>query len=139
MTTNISTIEALLTPDALRRLFPEERADQFFEALLGDAQEGAYDIRLAFDGYCAGQLHFNLELLRRPGKCLACNLTYGLPTVFSRHPTIDIKGIVAQIDTLIAGHGRCGGWKLGATRELSPAVHVVPLAVDLQSDPVTDP
>ena len=28
----------------LRELFPQERTDAFFDALFGDASEGAYDI-----------------------------------------------------------------------------------------------
>ena len=38
----------LFPPDTLRKLFPEDRSDQFFEALYGDVEEGAYDISLAY-------------------------------------------------------------------------------------------
>jgi hypothetical protein len=115
----------------LDSLFPPQRTDQFFDALLGDAAEGAYDIRLACDGLRGNELVFNLELHQRPGKCLACNLTYGLPTVFSRHPVVDLKSMVMQIDTLLDGQARCGTWKLGATQELSRRLHIVPLHITL--------
>jgi hypothetical protein len=126
------TLAALFTPEQLQKLFPAERADRFFDALLGDPKEGAYDIRLAYEGFHEGQLRFALELHQRPRKCLACNLTYGLPTVFSRHPIIDIKGLVAAIAQLLDGQGRCQGWKLGATVEKSRQLHVVPLLIDLR-------
>ena len=126
------TFAALFTPDKLQELFPADRADRFFDALLGDPKEGAYDIRLSYDGLHEGQLRFALELHQRPRKCLACNLTYGLPTVFSRHPIIDIKGLVAAIAQLLDGQGRCKDWKLGATVEKSRQLHVVPLLIDLE-------
>ncbi|MBU4504034.1 MAG: pancreas/duodenum homeobox protein 1, partial [Proteobacteria bacterium] len=69
----------IFTYDVLKKLFPEERADMFFDALLGDVNEGAYDISLAFNGHNDGELQFELQLRPRPGRCLACNLTYGLP------------------------------------------------------------
>ena len=36
------------TPDVLKKLFPEDRANRFFDALFGDPAEGAYDINLEF-------------------------------------------------------------------------------------------
>lgn len=121
----------LFTAEKLQELFPADRADRFFDALLGDPKEGAYDIQLVYDGQRDGRLHFALELRQRPRKCLACNLTYGLPTVFSRHPVIDIKGLVDGVARLLDGRGRCTGWKLGATIEKSRQLHVVPLLIDL--------
>ena len=126
------TFAALFTPEKLQALFPAERADRFFDALLGDPKEGAYDIHLTYNGFQEGQLRFALELHQRPRKCLACNLTYGLPTVFSRHPIIDIQGLVAAIAALLDGQGRCKGWKLGATVEKSRQLHVVPLIIDIE-------
>jgi hypothetical protein len=122
----------LFTEEKLAKLFPNDRADRFFDALLGDPEEGAYDIRLAYEGLREGRLRFNLELHQRPGKCLACNLTYGLPTVFARHPIIDIQGLVDRIVLLINGRGRCSGWKLEATREVDRRLHVVPLMIDVE-------
>ena len=39
----------VFTPECLNDLFPPQRTDDFFDALFGDAEEGAYDIRLAVD------------------------------------------------------------------------------------------
>jgi len=123
----------LFTEEKLAQLFSNDRADRFFDALLGDPEEGAYDIRLAYEGLREGRLRFNLELHQRPGKCLACNLTYGLPTVFARHPIIDIQGLVDRIVLLMNGRGRCSGWKLEATREVDRRLHVVPLMIDVEN------
>jgi len=79
------SFDGIFTQDVLKKLFPEDRADQFFDALFGDAEEGAYDISLEFKGQSQNKLEFEFHLKQRPGKCLACNLTYGLPQVFSRH------------------------------------------------------
>jgi hypothetical protein len=116
----------------LKDLFPSDRADDFFEALLGAASEGAYDINLIFKEKGDNHLDFEFHLEQRPGKCLACNLTYGLPQVFARHPVIDIEGIVAKIDDKLNGTERCADWKLGATREITKALHIIPLTIYLK-------
>ena len=36
----------VFTPECLNDLFPIQRTNDFFDALFGDAEEGAYDIRL---------------------------------------------------------------------------------------------
>lgn len=128
---NPEELERLFTPDALSRIFPPERTEQFFEALLGDPDEGAYRIRLSFAGADRGNLRFHLELYPRPGKCLACHLTYGLPRVFSRHPVINIQGIVEEVDRLLGTRARCAGWSLGATQEVSRDLHLIPLTISL--------
>ncbi len=112
-------------------IFPPSRADRFFAALLGDASEGAYDITLAFAGETDDQIDFEFKLKQRPGKCLACNLTYGLPEVFMRHPVIDVAGVVRQIDSRMIDGKQCGEWTLGRTREVSRDMHVLPLTVKL--------
>lgn len=117
----------LFNEDALKKLFPETRSDEFFEALYGDAADGAYDISLAYVKADEKALEFELRLKQRPGKCLACNLTYGLPEVFSRHPLINIKGLVSDIEKLTGGDVRISGWKIGHTRETSRQLHTVPL------------
>ena len=122
----------LFSEERLRELLPPERADRFFEALLGDAADGAYDIGLAFKNSRNGCLTFDILLKQRPGKCLACNLTYGLPQVFSRHPVIDIAGLVRQIETRLAGRFRCTQWELGTTREVNRKLHTIPLTVHLE-------
>jgi hypothetical protein len=125
--------DKIFTQDVLNGLFPAERADQFFEALFGDAQEGAYDISLGFKGYDRkkNRLLFEFQLNQRPGKCLACSLTYGLPEVFSRHPVIAMKALMQAINTLLDGQARCEGWSLGNTRPASERLHLIPLSLNL--------
>jgi hypothetical protein len=120
------------SPEVLDALFPAERADDFFEALYGDAEEGAYDIRLAFGAEAEDELRFEFRLHQRPGKCLACNLTYGLPHVFTRHPVLDIEGVVGAIQERIRDRARISGWRLGRTLERSSALHMIPLVVFLE-------
>lgn len=124
--------DTLFTPDVLKRLFPKDRSDQFFDALYGDTEEGAYDISLEFIGSRENRLEFMLRLTQRPGKCITCSLTYGLPEVFTRHPIINIKGLVQNIGALLDGRGRVEDWQLGSTRETSNDVHTIPLDIFLQ-------
>jgi hypothetical protein len=125
--------DKLFSPDVLEQLFPEDRSDQFFDALYGDVEEGAYDISLEFIGSRRNRLEFMLRLTQRPGKCITCSLTYGLPEVFTRHPIINIKGIVQNIETLLDGRGRCVDWQLGPTQEMSNEIHVIPLIIILDN------
>jgi len=127
----IEDITSIFTRKVLEDLLPAQRSDEFFEALYGDADEGSYSIRLAFKRYDDTKkcLSFELQLLERPGKCLACNLTYGLPDVFSRHPLINIKGMVAKIETLLGGGVKCTGWELGRTRTPAADMHTIPLSI----------
>lgn len=120
------------TTETLQEIFPESRADQFFDAMYGDSAEGAYDIFLKFKRQAENALVFEFHLTRRPGKCLRCNLTSGLPPVFSRHPVIDVKGLVKKIDQRLTGQARCRDWKIGETVEISDALHVIPLTVFLE-------
>ena len=124
---------AIFTDRILEGLFPEQRADQFFEALYGDLEEGAYSISLKFQRYDSIRkiLFFELELKERPGKCLACNLTYGLPQVFSRHPIINLKGIVKEIERFLGDGNHCGEWTLGRTQSVSNKLHTIPLTIKL--------
>ncbi len=115
-------------------MFPPDLSDRFFEALYGDPEEGAYDIRLMFAGGKEGRLHFEFHLHKRPGKCLACHLTSGLPRVLERHPVINVKGLAAQIDHLLAGQGSCREWEMGKTRQISGDLHIVPLTVHLEEN-----
>jgi hypothetical protein len=125
--------DKLFAPDVLKQLFPEDRSDQFFDALYGDAEEGAYDISLEFISYRGNRLEFMLRLIQRPEKCITCSLTYGLPEVFTRHPIINIKGLVQNIEVLLDGRGRCVDWQLGSTQEISNDIHVIPLDIFLES------
>lgn len=128
-------IEEYFTKDVLTKLFPKERADQFFEALFCDAAEGSFDIILALAGHMPekNRLDFELQLHERAGKCLACNLTYGLPEVFSRHPVININGLVQEIEKAMNGQARCTGWRLGNTKSKSGQLHVIPLLIELDT------
>jgi hypothetical protein len=123
----------LFSDEILAEIFPPTRADEFFEALFGDADEGAFDITLKFAEHDQdnSRLHFELHLTERPDKCLACNLTFGMPDVFARHPIIDMNGVVKDIERVIGGPVKCGDWQLGHTRTVSNSLHVIPLAIDL--------
>lgn len=126
------TLQALFTSETLQRLFPRQRSDEFFDALFGDASEGSYDIELAYRGIQGNQLLMDLLLHERPGRCLACNLTQGLPQVFSRHPIINIGGLVKEIGELLAGKAVCKDWSLGYTEQRSRSLHIVPLKITLE-------
>lgn len=123
----------IFTDKELSSIFPSEKADHFFEALYGDASDGAYDISLEFRGAEPGRLNFEFLLKQRPGKCLACNLTYGLPEVFKRHPIIDLNGLMQKINEVLNNQGKCTAWKLGNTREQSRQLHIVPISLDYQT------
>ncbi len=127
---------SIFTSDKLTAMFPPDRADQFFDALLGDSSEGAYDIALHYAGSRDDELHFEFQLKERPGKCLSCSLTYGLPHVFSRHPIIDIPSVIKGIDQMLDGQGLCGDWRVESTREAGAKVHVIPLIIGLQADEI---
>jgi len=121
----------LFTKNRLEELFPATTADNFFEALYGDADEGAYDISLEYAGINNNTLGFEFHLKQRPGKCLACNLTYGLPTVFSRHPIINLDGIAKKINHLLGEQDTCVGWQVGNTKEINRELHVLPISFQL--------
>ncbi len=123
----------LFTDQILTEIFPHSRANDFFEALFGDAEEGAFDISLKFVSHNpdADTLHFELQLTERPGKCLACNLTYGLPTVFTRHPVINIAGLIKDIEERIGNGVQCTDWQLGHTQTARTDLHTIPLTLHL--------
>lgn len=119
----------IFTEEKLADIFPAERTNAFFEALFGDSEEGSYDIALGFTGGSDNILNFELQLNQRPGCCLACNLTYGLPQVFSRHPIINVQGIA---DDIAEATGQTNAtWTLGATKEISKQRHIIPLRIEL--------
>ena len=124
-------IDALFTPATLTDLFPQERTNNFFEALFGDANDGAYDITLGYGGYQGGRLQLEFRLHERPGCCLACNLTQGLPQVFSRHPVINVAGVVEAVDSLLGEQASCASWELGYTEQRQKDMHIIPLAITL--------
>lgn len=120
---------AVFDSETLQSLFPESRADAFFEALFGDAAEGAYDISLAYLGGQNGSLDFEFRLKQRPGHCLKCSLTYGLPQVFSRHPVIGVQRLAADAAKLAGWNGEVPGVILGQTRTVSEDLHAIPLTI----------
>ena len=132
----MENLESIFTEDALYELFPPGRANDFFEALFGDANEGSYDIALSFKGYDSSTrtLCFHLDLHERPGCCLVCNLTYGLPEVFSRHPIINIKGLVDDIEKKLSGNATCDSWNLGTTLQQGKSLHSIPLNIFMGSN-----
>lgn len=128
---DINAIDSLFTPEILQELFPKDRANDFFEALFGDSDEGAYDIELAYDGVNGDNLTMVLKLHERPGCCLACNLTQGLPQVFSRHPIINVAGIVAKVDEILGDNASCKDWSLGYTEQRQKEMHIIPINIVL--------
>ncbi len=121
---------SLITDSALKDIFPEDIADNFFDALYGDAEDGAYDIYLKYKDYSDKILTLEFHLVQRPGKCLVCNLTYGLPKVFSKHPIININKIVKKIEALLEDK-KCASWELGRTLEISRELHIIPLLISV--------
>ncbi len=130
MNTNI--IDSLFTPETLQQLFPKDRTNDFFEALFGDADDGSYEIELGYGGVSGNNLTMELRLHERPGCCLACNLTQGLPQVFSRHPIINVAGIVTDVDTLLADNASCKEWSLGYTEQRQKEMHIIPINIILE-------
>lgn len=112
----------------LDTVFPAERTDAFFDALFGGAEEGAYDIRLVCRKVEEDRAELAFELHQRPGKCLACNLTYGLPQVFQRHPVLNVAGTVKAVASQL-GWAENSPWKLGSTQEFSRELHCIPLYI----------
>ncbi|MDR2487986.1 MAG: pancreas/duodenum homeobox protein 1 [Desulfovibrio sp.] len=128
-----SNAAGVFTKNWTDSVFHPGRADEFFDALFGGAEEGAYDISLRFVEQRGDTYEFAFDLRQRPGKCLACNLTYGLPQVFSRHPVLNVKGVVEAVASAIGKSSDGLTWKLGATRELSSDLHAIPLLITLPS------
>ena len=127
---NDNRFNLLFDKPACSKMLPPEKTAEFFEALFGDASEGSYDIELIFDGSDEKSLRFNIALHQRPGHCLACNLTQGLPQVFSRHPVLDVAGIVEQVDAILGDKAHTGKWQLGFTQQRSQALHIIPLTIE---------
>ncbi len=125
---NQKALKNIFTRDFCESLLPPHTSDRFFEALYGDVAEGAYDIRLQCMSVKPETVELGFHLAQRPGKCLVCSLTYGLPNVFARHPLIDITGMIRKIKD--AGVP-VKDWRLGRTHEKNKTLHVIPLYIDL--------
>ena len=120
-------LDTVFSKEKLEELFPASKTDEFFDALYGEAESGAYDIELSFVKATDVVLEFAFNLNQRNGACLACNLTYGLPQVFMRHPIINVKGLVDEIAS-IAGKSEVT-FEIGRTQEESNARHIIPLVI----------
>ena len=114
----------------LDAVFPPERTEAFFDALFGGGEEGAYDIGLVCRALSPTRAELAFELRQRPGKCLACNLTYGLPQVFQRHPVINVAGIARAVAKHLGWQAEKPQWRLGGTEEISRELHAIPLFLE---------
>ncbi|GAB1409442.1 hypothetical protein MASR1M90_05960 [Desulfovibrionales bacterium] len=123
------SLTGIFSAEYLDELFPASRTEEFFAALYGDAEDGAYDIKLRFNTRTETALVFHFELHQRPGMCLACNLTYGLPQVFARHPLLAVNALVATLGERAGVQP--GAWRLLPTKEVRRELHIIPLAIDL--------
>ncbi len=112
----------------LDAIFPPSRTDDFFEALFGGAEEGAYTISLNFHEADDKKLIFSFDLNQRGNHCLKCNLTTGLPQVFQRHPIINAKNIAEEV-AKIAGFVEYN-WYLGSTVQVSEQLHYIPFIIE---------
>jgi hypothetical protein len=52
--------DEIFSKDVMTEIFPSEKADEFFELLYGDADEGAYDIELSYNG-CQSRKMLSLQ------------------------------------------------------------------------------
>ena len=119
----------VLTQGVLDNLLPLDKSDAFFEALYGEAEEGAYDIKLSLHNITDDVVYLVFELHQRPGKCLVCSLTYGLPQVFQRHPLINTAGIAKSVATILGWDEQTITWELGRTEEHSALLHTIPFII----------
>ncbi len=124
-----AVLNQVFTQEYLDTLLPAETSDQFFEALYGDAKDGAYDIRLEFISANEKRIVLAYNLTQRPGKCLVCSLTYGLPKVFSRHPLINVDGMIEKISTKDV---QIKSWRIGETEEQTSQLHSIPIYLELE-------
>jgi hypothetical protein len=59
--------------------------------------------------------------------CLACNLTYGLPQVFGRHPVLAVGRLAESLCERMGT--AASSWTLGSTRPISASLHVIPFTI----------
>ncbi|MBX6422481.1 hypothetical protein [Thermosulfurimonas sp. F29] len=116
----------------VRALLPPEKVREFFEAFYF-GEEPAYDMELGLGHFDPERrvVRLELRLKARPGQCLACNLTWGLPEVFKRHPALNLSGVVKALEDLLPDGLRVADWDLGPTEEVHEELHVIPLIVRL--------
>lgn len=121
--------ENCLSRATLDAIFPHDRADAFFDAIYGGAEEGAYDIRLVCKKVEGKRAELAFQLIRRPGKCLTCSLTYGLPGVFLRHPVINIAQAAKDIGKALGWQGE-PSFSLGKTTEINDDLQIIPFTLE---------
>ncbi len=129
-------VEAAVTDEFLEGLFPPGKADEFFEALYGGAETGAFDIALKFREFDETRqlLILDFVLTERPGKCMACSLTHGLPEVFKRHPVINLENIARNIEKVLSPNWSVREWHVGPTQMVSKKINCIPLAIRLENN-----
>ncbi len=114
----------------IKSLLPAERVEEFFEAFYF-GEEPAYFLKLGLREWNpeAGKIVLELRLKARPGKCLACNLTSGLPDVFKRHPILNLAGVAEAVVNRLGDGFRLESWELGWTERLNQDLHVIPMVI----------
>lgn len=112
----------------LEEIFPASKTNDFFDALYGGEEEGAYDIHLVCKSVTASIAKMAFELRRREGKCLVCSLTYGLPAVFERHPIINMPQIAQKIAEHLGWDGPIS-WAIEPVREINNDLHIIPFEI----------
>ncbi len=118
----------MFSREVLQKALPRERIEAFLEAFYF-GEEPAYDMELAFGHFDSQEKLLTLEirLRARPGQCLACNLTWGLPRVFRQHPLLDLASTVKTVEAHLPNGWRVREWDVGFTEERGPDLHVIPL------------
>ncbi len=114
----------------VKGLLPSEKVEEFFEAFYF-GEEPAYHLELDLRDWDLekGVLTLELRLIARPGKCLACNLTSGLPDVFRRHPILNLAGVAENAVRLLGDGYALQAWELGWTEQVNADLHVVPFII----------
>jgi len=125
-------LKEIFNEKVLKQLLPPERIEAFFEAFYF-GEEPAYHLQLGWGESTEGLVRLELQLHARPGKCLACNLTWGLPQVLEKHPLLNLDKTVQDFEKLLPQGHKVKKWYLGHTEERSPELHVIPLLIELTS------
>ncbi len=117
----------------IKTFLPSERVQEFFEAFYF-GEEPAYDLELGLRDWEPQKGLITLELLlkARPGQCLACNLTSGLPDVFKRHPILNLAQVAEDVVRELGDGYELESWELGWTEQINRDLHVVPFIIRLK-------
>lgn len=128
---NESKARQVFTREKMESLFPIEKSNAFFDALYGGSEESHFDIQLEFQDVKDNELIFLFNLVQRPGGCLSCSMTYGLPHVLARHPVINISGLIHDIAAALDIDPAKTNWTMGNTRQESSEIHRIPLVISV--------